>query len=226
VKSTTGAYSAFPDYYYAPGNLFATYLRGGSSGSAVGRGEGMHIAPPRRSLPGSRSPALQSVLARFVKGRIGREDTIFLYEQLFPDQKLIRDASRADPWSALDRRALKNLSSADQRRIIERLEAAMTARRALPSGKPKRKRSAGDGKTTGAEATRVTKTNRKANSPTITSQEKRRSQGEQTVTDLACSLCSAPLTDQDRAKCSDAPTLFYGRGYCADHAEKIKALTR
>jgi hypothetical protein len=130
MKSTSGAYSAFPDYYYQGGNLFGTYLRGGSSGLATGGGDGMYIATPGRSSTGPRSTAHKSELARFVKGRIGREDTIFLYEQLFPDQKLIRDASLADPWSALDRRALKHLTDADQRRIIKRLEAALT-----PGGK-------------------------------------------------------------------------------------------
>jgi hypothetical protein len=137
---------------------------------------------------------------------------------------LILETSRADPWSALDRRTVTHLPNADQRRIIERLEQAMAVRRKQPRVKPKRR---GSGQTSpGAKAARSAKKPRTTNRPATAPAKKVQATKVERITDRVCSLCGVPLTDQDRASCSSAPALFYGRGYCAEHAEKIKALAR
>jgi hypothetical protein len=41
-----------------------------------------------------------------------------------------------------------------------------------------------------------------------------------------CVICARALTEDDRTRCTSRPDVYFGRGYCPHHGDKIEAMNR
>jgi hypothetical protein len=222
-KSTTGAYGDFPDYYYERGNQFSTYLRGGAPTQSwdqrmertlvANTGPIVHTKRPGgagRPAPKPRSARmLTSPLLTFARSTMTRREIHDLAVALGKEYKVdvVRLAAK-DPLGALAT-ALSELTPRQEQRELQRLRERGTSAMPTPKpvSKPKHRRNA---------------KRRDRPSPTVPVGRSRAPQKVRSPTH--CSVCAAPLTDEDLLFWSANRPVFFEHGYCEPCGRKLLAV--
>ena len=136
MKSTTGAYGDFPDYYYERGNQFGSFLLGRSQrmspatrkevealegGSMV-----IHVPEARHTKALKDAPkTAHGQLMDFVGTKIRREDDRFVRSSLARARGVQVPPSGRDPNAQLADFILRHLTAADARVVLQRLRAVV-----------------------------------------------------------------------------------------------------
>jgi hypothetical protein len=220
MRSTTGAYGEFPDYYYERGNLFGSYLLGHTAGMSHDTRRELEaldggfpvIRPTPHRQPSALRPPLTSHdrLMDFIRTTIPPDGVRHILRALAAARGVdLSTLSGGDPYARLDDFAIRHLTDEQLRKVRANLE------RVVRWSRPRRlSRSA---------AERLSAPPRKAKKQRTPAGTKRRRQDDH-PDQRCCALCHTPVTGDDRAYCAAKPHLFMGRVYCASHIPKIEAL--
>lgn len=210
MKSTTGAYGDFPDYYYEKGNQFGIYLTGQPRPKSWDDRhehsvDGGHTVI---NLPGhapKRSPqSLSERLTEVVRVALTPEGAQRLLTQLAQAHRLdLESRPSGDAKDQLRTFLLTRLSEGEQRLVLERLEAGAVAAYAAELEKRRRSRA-----------------NRRRRSRNR-GQRIRTSPVSNSATQRACAICGFRVS-KSQAKACLADPLLMGHVYCVDHAVNIR----
>jgi len=234
MKSTTGAYGSFPGYYYERGNLFGSFLRGGSARKSwdtlkelevLGSGgPAIHVRSPGEP----RVRRFQTPLAQYVHRTFGAESAELILRALGGT----RAAVDGDVFAALDAYVVAALSPAERETVQRRLEEALALagekqrahlreqRRRVSGGKkaPTKKRR---GNKRAEEVSREQPAAANGRPPST------RNSGPKVKVPppiSRCSMCPIVLSEEERTFSARNADVFLGHGYCMEHGRKLLAL--
>jgi hypothetical protein len=220
MRSTTGAYGDFPDYYYGSGNLFGSYLLGKAPAmSRDTRRElevlegGFAVSLPRPKPVSGPKRTAHDELMSYARTCLSPQGAMRVVAALAASRGVpIPERNRRTPFDLLDDFAFRHLSPEDQLRIRIRLEqsvreiaAADRRQRAAEQSRKERSRKPGSSRRTSPAAPAIRKHAPHAD---------------------ACALCGASLTEAEQLRCRADSEAFVSQVYCTEHADKVKALFR
>ena len=150
-KSTSGAYGDFPDYYYESGNQFGAFLLGKTVGrswdtrmeATLVPGGGPIVHGPGGPRGVVRRPATKPELSAhdelmiYVRGMLSTKAAANVLNALAAARGVVDVPTARDPYEALDRFALRNLSEVELRMVLQRMRELA---RKPPSRKTKPRR--------------------------------------------------------------------------------------
>jgi hypothetical protein len=226
LRSTSGAYGDFPDYYYTSGNLFGTYLLGKAAPMSrdtrreletLGGGYPVVRPTPRPTRQDKLTP--HAALMNYVRASVTPEGAKRIIAALAQHRGVaVPELSAAEPYELLDRFAIEHLSARDQVRIRVRLEKA--ARELATEERKRRRRSAKRPKKAKASGQAANSRNGRPGPPA--GQTRARPDRPQSPT--VCALCGATLTRAEQTRCAHEPKVFLSQAYCTEHADRVRAL--
>jgi hypothetical protein len=234
VRSTTGAYGDFPEYYYKPGNQFGAYLLGRTPSMSwdtrkelgLRDGEGPPVSVPRGRANGGPRPQAHKptpkltphdILMAYIRASVSPDGAAWILVEL----AAARGVSAAglagnDVYQRLDAFAIAHLTDEQQVEVLRRLRLAVDEARksARPKAKPRRER-----RDQPKQKRRETK---KAPKATARDRAPDRPRTQSAATGR-CALCNEVLSPQERRASELDASIFLGHLYCSDHAAKVRA---
>jgi hypothetical protein len=225
MRSTSGAYGDFPDYYYKSGNLFGSYLLGKAAPmsrdtrrelEALEGGYPVIRPAPRLARPQEKATP-HAALMNYVRASVTPDGARRIVAALAQHRGLtVPELSTADAYDLLDKFAIENLTPRDQLRVRIRLEKA---RDVAAEERRRRQRSAKRPQKSKAESQSKSR-KRPPSAPTTSA----RNVAELAKQPTTCALCGATLTRLERTRCAREPRVFLSQAYCAEHADRVRAL--
>jgi hypothetical protein len=208
VTSTTGAYGDFPDDYYEKGNQFSIYLSGDAPQKSWDDRHEQAVDGGHAILSVQRSPkqpSLSERLTEVVQVALTAEGALRVLTQLEEAHRIdVEPASAKDAKEELVSLLLNRLTQAQQRLVLERLEAGAVA--AYSAEQEKQRRAAGPPR-------RRRQPNRQERTPKTTASKSASGQ--------TCAICRSRVT-KAQAKACLADPLLMGHVYCIDHGTKSR----
>jgi hypothetical protein len=226
LRSTSGAYGDFPDYYYKSGNLFGSYLLGKTAPisrdtrrevEALGGGYPVVRPGPKPApLKGKTTP--HEALMNYVRASVTPAGANRIIAALAQHRGVaLPELSTVDPYELLDKFAIEHLTPRDQLRVRVRLERV--ARELAADERKRQQRGAKRAKKSGATP-RAKSRKGKHGAPLA----RARAVSDLPKPSTACALCGATLTRLEQTRCRREPKVFMSQAYCTEHADRLKAL--
>jgi hypothetical protein len=235
MKSTTGAYNDFPEYYYSAGSLFGSYLLGRSAKMSrdtrrdletQGSQDPVFVKRPRRS-PGSTKSAVSPAdeLMEYVRSMVSKKGAARIVGSLAAHKGLdLGSIPGTSPLEKLDA-LVRRMSPADQRKVLSRLEAVAEEawererRRQVQAAAATRKR------------THQPKNSRKKGPQKLQRERRPEPQGNASETRQTsrssggvCGICLEPLSAVELAFCDRQRAVLLGHADCTSHAQGLMSV--
>jgi hypothetical protein len=222
MKSTTGAYGDFPEYYYDDGNLFGDYLLGRKPRVSTADqkefellGGGGPVIRPRKEPCNrngtARASSPRSELLAYIKDTIRPKDAREVFLSLARVKGLtVPSRSAGDPYDDLDEFVLAVLTPDEQCVVLVRLKQAHKETRERRRLQAQRNRRAS------AKSSRRKNPKGRRTPQRSSLQWGRHGRGK-------CAACGAALSEADQVESLASKALLSGLAYCSDDIAKLRA---